>query len=197
MLLIERGGSQRKQQFVGSASRQATASDKLHNVGAQTTVQGAAVSNGPVPVGLPVRMHQSTILQLVRAHRISESAVPINSVTHTFAAGPQFAYRRWRVITLYLRPSIGAIHEIATPKFTDPIESLVVTSLAPSGKKEDWTGFYGIGGGADLNFSKHVSIRVQTDIVHDHLFSDLLKDGRNTVRLSIGPAFQFGHNIAK
>jgi hypothetical protein len=33
------------------------------------------------------------------------------------------------------------------------------------------------------------------DLVHNHLFSDLLREGRNTVRLSIGPAFQFGHNV--
>lgn len=142
----------------------------------------------------------TTFAQLAAAGQIPPGyalTVPIDSVTQTFAAGPQFAYRRWRAVTLYVRPSIGAIHEIATPKLTDPIESLVVSSLAPSGKKEDWTGFYGIGGGADVNFSRHVSIRVQIDVVHDHLFSDLLKDGRNTVRLSVGPAFQIGHNIAK
>lgn len=123
--------------------------------------------------------------------------VPIDSVTQNFAAGPQFAYRRWSSITLYLRPSFGAVHEVATPRPGDPIAAGVIAQLLPSGKKQDWTPFYGFGGGADLNFSAHFGIRVQADFVHDHLFNDLLKDGRNTVRFSVGPAFQFGRNVAK
>jgi hypothetical protein len=31
--------------------------------------------------------------------------------------------------------------------------------------------------------------------VHDHLFDDLLQNGRNTVRFAIGPGFQWGKNI--
>jgi hypothetical protein len=31
--------------------------------------------------------------------------------------------------------------------------------------------------------------------VWDHLFNDLLKDGRWTTRFSIGPCFNFGGNI--
>jgi hypothetical protein len=31
--------------------------------------------------------------------------------------------------------------------------------------------------------------------VYDHLFNDVLKDGRWTVRFSIGPCFNFGRNI--
>lgn len=152
---------------------------------------------------LPTALQQQlggTFAQLAAAGQIPPGyalTVPIDSTTQNFAAGPQFAYRRWRTVTLFIRPSFGAIRETATPHRTDPIETLVITSLAPSGKKQDWTGFYGVGGGADLNFSKHVSIRLQADFVHDHLFNDLLKDGRNTVRLSVGPAFQFGRNLAK
>ena len=40
-------------------------------------------------------------------------------------------------------------------------------------------------------------VRVQADFVRDHLFDNLLKNPRNTVRFSIGPAFNFGPNIAK
>ena len=123
--------------------------------------------------------------------------VPFDSETQTFAAGPQLAYRRWPLVTLFIRPSLGAIREVATPKPLDPIAKLVVAQLAPSGKKQDWTGFYGVGGGFDLNVSKYMSVRIQADYVYDHLFNDLLKDGRNTVRFSIGPAFQWGKNIAK
>jgi hypothetical protein len=124
-------------------------------------------------------------------------SVPTHSRTQTFAAGPQLAYRHFSHVTLFIRPSIGAIYEVATPKPGDSIAVGVVAQLAPSGQKTDWTGFYGFGGGVDFLFSKHVALRVQADLVYDHLFSDLLKDGRLTTRFSIGPCFNFGKNIAK
>jgi hypothetical protein len=80
---------------------------------------------------------------------------------------------------------------------TDLIAQSVVAQLAPSGRKTDWTKFFGFGGGADLNITKHFAVRVQGDFVRDHLFNDLLKDSRNTVRFSIGPAVQFGKNVRK
>jgi hypothetical protein len=123
--------------------------------------------------------------------------VPFDATTQTFAAGPQLMIRHWSTVTLFVRPSIGAIHETATLHGTDPISQGIVTQLAPTGQKEDWTGFYGFGGGAEFNFGPHVSIRAQADFVHNHLFGDVLKNGRNAVRLSIGPAIHFGHNIAK
>jgi hypothetical protein len=91
------------------------------------------------------------------------------------------------------------MYELATPHApsTDLIARSVVASLAPSGEKTNWVMFYGVGGGVDFNFSKHVGLRVQADLVRDHLFDDLLKDARNTVRFSIGPCFNFGHNIVK
>ena len=123
--------------------------------------------------------------------------LPIDSTTQTFAAGPQLAYRHWSAVTLFVRPSIGAIYENATLKPGDPIAAALTAQLAPSGSKQDWAAFYGFGGGTDLSFSRHFAVRVQADFVHDHLFSDLLKNGRNTVRVSIGPAAQFGRNIVK
>jgi hypothetical protein len=124
-------------------------------------------------------------------------ALATHSRTQTFAAGPQFSYRRLSYITLFVRPSIGAIYEVATPHPTDPISTGVVAQLAPGGNRTDWTAFYGFGGGVDLLFSKHFAMRVQSDLVHDHLFSDLLQNGRWTTRFSVGPAFNFGKNIVK
>jgi hypothetical protein len=72
-----------------------------------------------------------------------------------------------------------------------------VQQLAPKGKKTDWQGFYGFGGGFDILFNKHIGWRFQSDLVYDHLFNDLLKDGRFTVRFSVGPCFNFGKNIAE
>jgi len=62
-------------------------------------------------------------------------------------------------------------------------------------KKKDWTGFYGFGGGVDSILTRHFAIRLQSDVVYDHLFNDILKDGRWTIRFSVGPAFFFGPNI--
>ncbi len=124
-------------------------------------------------------------------------AAPASSTTQTFAAGPELLFHHFKAVTIFVRPDLGVIYETATPKLTDPIETAIVKQLAPSGKKTDYVAFYGVGGGIDLNFSKHVLLRVQADFVRDHLFSDLIASSRNTVRLSIGPAFQFGKNIAK
>ena len=124
-------------------------------------------------------------------------SVMSHSRTQTFAGGPQLSYRHYKKVTLFVRPSIGAIYERATPHPTDPISTLVVAELAPAGYKTDWTAFYGFGGGADLLFSKHLALRVQADLVYDHLFSDLLKNGRLTTRFSIGPCFNFGKNIVE
>jgi hypothetical protein len=123
--------------------------------------------------------------------------VPFDATTQTFAAGPQLMIRHWSAVTLFVRPSIGAIHEDATLHATDPIAASVVAQLAPTGSKTDWTAFYGFGGGSEFNFGPHFSIRAQVDFVHSHLFSDVLKNGRNTVRLSIGPAIHLGPNRAK
>jgi hypothetical protein len=123
--------------------------------------------------------------------------VPFDATTETFAAGPQIEIRHWKPVTLFVRPSIGAIHEDATLHATDPIAAGVVTQLAPGGSKSDWTGFYGFGGGTELNFGDHFSLRMQADFVRSHLFSDVLRESRNTVRLSIGPAVHFGRNVVK
>ena len=150
---------------------------------------------------LPTALQQqlgAELGQMVAAHLIPASyalAVSTHSTSQTFAVGPQLAYRHFSHLTLFIRPSLGAIHEEAVPHPADAIATAVAAQLAPSGKKTDWTGFYGFGGGFDILFSKHVGIRTQADLVYDHLFNDVLKDGRMTVRFSVGPCFNFGKNI--
>jgi len=124
-------------------------------------------------------------------------AVPMRASTQTFTMGPQFPYRRFNKVTPFVRPSVGALKEVATVRPTDFLTHLIVGTITPTGRLEEWTAFYGFGGGVALNFSRHFSLVVQADFVHDHLFNDILKDGRNTVRLSIGPGFQFGKNVRK
>ena len=150
---------------------------------------------------LPATLAQpiaGAITQLIAAHQLPAGyalAVSTQSTTQTLALGPQLAYRHFSHLTLFIRPSLGAIHEEATPHPADAFATSIAKELAPSGKKTDWTGFYGFGGGFDILFSKHIGIRTQADLVYDHLFNDLLRDGRLTVRFSVGPTFNFGKNI--
>jgi len=125
------------------------------------------------------------------------AALPFSSVTQTFTAGPEFPYRRFKRFTPYIRPSAGIINEVATAHPTDHLTTIVVRAVAPSGREEEWTAFYGFGGGCAFNITKHFSMVVQADLVHDHLFPDLLREGRNTIRFSIGPGVQFGSNVTR
>lgn len=123
-------------------------------------------------------------------------AVPTDAFTQTFAFGPQVANRHFARLTLFLRPSLGALRERATPHPADAFQTAIVGQLAPAGYKLDWTGFYGLGGGADVGITKHVGVRMQMDAVYNHPFDDILANGRWTFRTSIGPTFHFGRNIA-
>ena len=130
--------------------------------------------------------------------------VPAFSETHTIAAGPELVYRHMKHVTLFFRPVyLGMIHESSSPRPVDPIQTLVVGGfeqaglLSPNGTKTDNVVFYGFGGGFDVLFNRTFGWRTQSDLVYDHLFSDLLKDGRFTVRFSTGPCFNFGNNIKK
>lgn len=124
-------------------------------------------------------------------------AVGTSSTTRTFAAGPQWEYRHFRRVTFFAHPSIGAIHETAIPHPSDAVTAGIVRQLAPSGTLNDWEPFYGLGGGFEVNLIRYASIRIQADYVHNDLFTNILKSPRNTVRLSVGPAFHFGRNIVK
>jgi hypothetical protein len=160
---------------------------------------------------LPDNLQQSLNSKIAGAKALGvlpagyQLVVPAHSRTQTFTIGPQLAFRHWAAVTLFLRPSIGAIYETATPQVAaaDAFATGVVSSfkalgiLPVSGTKTDWTYFYGVGGGIDFNFSRHVSWRVQADLVRDHLFNDVLKNSRGTVRFSVGPCFNFGKNIVE
>jgi hypothetical protein len=122
-------------------------------------------------------------------------AIKTDAFTQTFAAGPQLMYRHFTKFTLFIRPSLGALRERATPHPSDPFATAIAQALAPGGSKLDWTGFYGVGGGIDYKVSSHFGIRVQMDAVYNHPFNDILENGRWTYRYSVGPSFHFGRNI--
>jgi hypothetical protein len=123
--------------------------------------------------------------------------VPFHATTQTFSAGPQINFRQCKPVTFFVRPALGGIHEDVTPKPMDQIQGAVVSTLVPSGHKHDTTYFYGVGGGFDVNTSRHVALRVGVDFVHTFLFDGFLAEARNSVRISVGPTFRWGSNVVK
>ncbi len=123
---------------------------------------------------------------------------PYHANTYTITGGPQFNYRHFKYVTLFIHPDIGAMYQMITVHPPDPIMSGIVSQLiGPSMKTSQWVGFYGVGGGMDLNVSKHVGIRLQSDWVYTKLFDNLLKDPQYTWRMSASPTFRFGKNVPK
>ena len=163
---------------------------------------GFDFSTGTGDTALTVPMLKSSLQQQINGELTAagipstyKPSVPLHSQSQTYATGPQLNYRHFRAFTLFIHPDLGAIHETATPHPTDFLTTMLVSQLVPGGVKTDWTYFYGVGGGADFNVTRHVGLRVTVDFVHDHLFSDML-NGRNSVRVSVGPAVHFGKNVA-
>jgi hypothetical protein len=123
---------------------------------------------------------------------------PYHANTYTITGGPQFNYRGFKWVTLFIHPDIGAMHQSVQVHPQDPIIKLIATSLlGPSMSTSEWVGFYGVGGGIDLNVSKHVGIRLQSDWVYTQLFTDLLRNPQYTWRMSASPTFRFGKNVPK
>ena len=122
--------------------------------------------------------------------------LPVDTKTQSFTMGPQLAYRHFSAVTFFVRPNLGALQVTSTPRPADAIQTAVVKQLAPTGKKTDWTYYWGFGGGIEYNVTQHVALRFQADLVHNYMFNDLLP-GTNVVRFSVGPGFQWGRNVVK
>jgi hypothetical protein len=122
---------------------------------------------------------------------------PYNATTYTITGGPQFNYRKMARVTLFVHPDLGFYHQSVGLHSADPIMVQIIHGIAGGNHVSDSGIFYGVGGGFDANFTRHFGIRAQADFVHTDIFSNLLNEGQNTIRFSIGPTFHFGKNIAK
>jgi hypothetical protein len=136
--------------------------------------------------------------KLPASYPYSSMSVSAHSKTQTIAIGPQLAYRRLSKATLFFRPVYaGIMHEAATPQPQDAVVKALVSNLITEPTKTNNVLFIGFGGGFDILFGHHFAWRTQADLVYDHLFKDLMTDGRITTRFSCGPAYNFGPNIVK
>jgi hypothetical protein len=122
--------------------------------------------------------------------------VPFKSMTYIFAAGPQFYLRKWKPVMFFVRPGFGGIHESANVTLSPQLIFIFQNVLqvpAPSSHQTDTEWFIGAGGGFDINISRTLGFRFATDYVNTHLFSNLLVNRQNYVRVSVGPTFRWGH----
>jgi opacity protein-like surface antigen len=120
--------------------------------------------------------------------------VPFKANNYTFAVGGQFYWRRWRKVTFLGRPGLGGVHASADINLPPQLAGLLglLGAKVPSAHQTDTRFFFGLGGGFDINMSKHVGLRVTTDWINTHVFPDLLVHRQNFVRLTVGPTFRWG-----
>jgi hypothetical protein len=165
-----------------------------------------SVSSGSTvlkPDLLPVTL-QEQLAPIIEAYILAgvipptyQLTLPAHILTQSLAAGPQFAYRHFSRVTLFVRPSVGAFRLAATPHPSDPVAAAISQALVPSGHKVDWTGFYGFGGGDEILLTPHFGVRSQMDVVYNHPFDDILANGFWTLRYSVGLNVHVGRNILK
>ncbi len=121
--------------------------------------------------------------------------VPTDLNIQTFTAGTQLVYRHFDKTTLFVHPVLSAFRVKATPHPGDPIATVVAAMLVPKGYKLDWAGGYGVGGGADVHVTRHMSARMAVDIAYSHPMNDILGNGGWIYRFTVGPSFHFGHSV--
>ena len=150
--------------------------------------------SGPFTASLPpAKLQQALAGEVPPGYNLN---VPTDVTIQTFSAGSQLVYRHFARTNILIHPVLCALRINATLHPGDPVATAVLAQLVPSGKKMDWAGGYGVGGGTDLQVSKHLSARMQTDLVWSHPVNDLLGKGFWIYRFSVGPAFHFGRNVA-
>jgi hypothetical protein len=126
----------------------------------------------------------------------SAALVPYTSSTYTYQVGPQFNYRRFKHLTLFVRPALGLLHAKIQTTATNPITKQLVSNLL-NGKlsSADNTVFYGFGGGGTWEVTPHFGLRATADLARFNFFPDVLNGSRNGLRLSVTTKFGFGRNI--
>ena len=121
-------------------------------------------------------------------------AIPTDITTYTYQLGPQLNYRRFRQVTLFVRPALGLLHAKAQTKPTPPTAPLV-RALMGGLSSADTVPFYGFGGGATWEINPRFGIRATADLARFNFFSDQLNGTRTGLRLSITTKYNFGKNI--
>jgi hypothetical protein len=123
--------------------------------------------------------------------------VPFSSSTSTYQAGPQFNYRRFKHVTLFVRPALGLLHAKVQTNPSPTAAPLVSALLGGKLSAADNTVFYGLGGGATWEITPHFGLRATVDFARYNFFPNTLDGARNSVRLSVTTKYGFGRNILR
>jgi hypothetical protein len=156
------------------------------SVSGNAIISGGGTFNGSETVYPPTLIAANAQNPLVPLPNMI--AVPFKSTTYTFAAGPQFYIRKWKKVTFLVRPGQSA--DLTFPPGLGGLFQLL-NIPPPKPHQTDLTWFIGVGGGFDLNLSKHVGLRFTADWINTHLFSDLLSNRQNYARFTVGPTFRW------
>jgi hypothetical protein len=149
---------------------------------------------------LPSYLNSSTQAQLGQALAhygipVSAALVPYTSSTYTYQMGPQFNYRRFKHLTLFVRPALGLLHAKIQTTATNPMTIGLVKTLLNGKLSSADTVFYGFGGGGTWEVTPHFGLRATADLARFNFFPDTLNGSRNGLRLTVATKFGFGRNI--
>lgn len=165
-------------------------------LGADFSSAGNAIAGGSGTINGSDTIYAPLLLAAQPLTGIAPSSVhvPFKSTDYTFAVGPQFYWRRWRSVTFLGRPGLGAIRATADVSLPAGLAGLLKQAGAPvpSAHQTDTQWFVGLGGGFDINASRRMALRVTADWINTHLYSNLLPNRQNFLRITVGPTFRWG-----
>lgn len=127
----------------------------------------------------------------IPASALAGVALPIHATTYTYQIGGQINFRHWNAVTPFIRPVLGAMHEMVDVKLNNPAFAPIFQAAHFKTHLGDTVPMFGIGGGIDLNVSRQFGLRFSVDYAHSKMFESMLFP-QNTVRFSVGPTFKFG-----
>ena len=153
-------------------------------------ISGGGTINGSGTIYAPIL----TAAAPLGAPSPSSVNVPFKSNSYTFAVGGQFYWRKFRRITFLGRPGLGGIHSNADVNLPPQLAGLLglLHAPIPNSHQVDTAFFFGLGGGFDIKMSRNVGLRVTADWIDTHLFSNILVNRQNFVRVTAGPVFKWG-----
>ena len=125
------------------------------------------------------------------------AGVPTSTSTYTYQMGPQFNYRRFKHVTLFVRPALGLLHMKIQTHPTATVTPLVRGLLGGKLSDADTSVFYGFGGGATWEITRNFGLRFTADLARTNFFGQTLTGARNAVRLSVTGKYGFGKNILR
>jgi hypothetical protein len=150
---------------------------------------------------LPSYLNSATLTQLGQllppGVPASVAAVPYSSSMFTYQVGPQLNYRKFRKVTLFVRPALGLLHAKIQAHPSAMATPIVSALLKGKLSAADNAVFYGFGGGASWEINPHFALRFTADLARFNMFPDMLNGSRNSVRLSVTSKFAFGKNIMR